>query len=83
MLHNILVALAANFSDDARIRDLSTSRYFERKAKSFMEAECQRPNISVVQALAFLATHHASLGEHTLGYLYFGKLHKFAAFHRP
>jgi hypothetical protein len=72
MLHNALVALAMAFSDDFRICDLNSRLYFARKAKSYMEAECQSPNISVVNALSILATFHSSLGDQTLGYIYFG-----------
>jgi hypothetical protein len=72
MLHNTLVALATAFSDDPRIYDLTSRQFFARKAKSYLEDECQNPNISVVHALSILATFHSSLGEVTLGYMYFG-----------
>ena len=72
MLHNALVALALAFVDDARFRDFKTRQYFADKAKSYLEAECQRPNISVVQALSFIGSFHSSQGDQTLGYLYFG-----------
>jgi Fungal specific transcription factor domain len=72
MLHNALLALAMAFSDDPRICDLNSRQYFARKAKSYIEAECQSPNISVVHALSFLASFHSSLGDQTLGYMYFG-----------
>jgi hypothetical protein len=72
MLHNALVAVATALSDDLQVRDLASRQFFARKAKSYLEAECQNPNISVVHALSFLATFHSSLGELTLGYMYFG-----------
>lgn len=72
MLHNALIALASAFSDDPRIRDRKARQYFAAEAKSLIEAECQRPSISVVQALSILGSYHSSQGEQTLGYLYFG-----------
>ncbi|KAG6863131.1 hypothetical protein C0991_008027, partial [Blastosporella zonata] len=48
MLHNSLLAIATAFSDDLRIRDLKARQAFATLAKSFVEAECQQPNISVV-----------------------------------
>ncbi|KAF9531094.1 fungal-specific transcription factor domain-containing protein [Crepidotus variabilis] len=72
MLHNAVVALALAFLDDPRFRDLRARQYFAEKAKSYMENECQKPNISVVQALSLLASFHSSQGDQTLGYLYFG-----------
>jgi hypothetical protein len=72
MLHNSLIALALAFLDDPKFRDLKSRQYFAEKAKSFTEAECQKPNISVVQALSFLGSFHSSQGDQSLGYLYFG-----------
>lgn len=72
MLHNALVAVAMAFSDDPRICDLRSRQYFATKARSYIESECQSPNISVVHALSILASFHCSLGEHTLGYMYIG-----------
>jgi hypothetical protein len=73
MLHNALIALATAFSDDPRIRDLNSRQFFARKAKSYIEAECQRPNISVVHALSIIGSFHSSQGDQTLGYMYFGE----------
>jgi len=73
MLHNALVALATAFSDDPRIRDLKSRQYFARRAKSYIDTECERPNISVVHALSILGSFHSSMGDQTLGYLYFGQ----------
>ena len=72
MLHNALVALALTFLDDPKFRDLKTRQCYIDKAKTFMEAECQHPSISVVQALSFLGSFYASQGEQVLGFLYFG-----------
>jgi len=72
MLHNALVALALAFLDDPQLRDLKARQYFANTAKSFIEAECEKPNLSVVHALSILASFHSSQGDQTLGYLYFG-----------
>jgi hypothetical protein len=72
MLHNALVALALGFLNDRKLRDIKTRQYFAQKAKSFLEAACQKPNISVIQALSLLGSFHSSQGDQNLGYLYFG-----------
>ncbi|KAL0945802.1 hypothetical protein HGRIS_012089 [Hohenbuehelia grisea] len=72
MLHNALIAVATAFSEDPRIRDLRSRQYYAQAAKSYIEAECQNPNICVVHALSILASFHSSQGDQTLGYMYFG-----------
>ncbi|KAF8152932.1 hypothetical protein B0H34DRAFT_677166 [Crassisporium funariophilum] len=72
MLHNSLVALGLAFLDEPQFRDLKARQYFANTAKSFIESECQKPNLSVVHALSILASFHSSQGEQTLGYMYFG-----------
>ncbi|RDB17161.1 Nitrogen assimilation transcription factor nirA [Hypsizygus marmoreus] len=72
MLHNALISVATAFSDDPRIRDLQSRQAFAIAAKSYIEAECQQPNISVMHALSVIGSYHSGLGEQTLGYLYFG-----------
>ncbi|KAG6887908.1 hypothetical protein C0992_010284 [Termitomyces sp. T32_za158] len=72
MLHNSLLAIATAFSDDPRIRDLKARQTFATLAKSYVETECQQPNVSVIHALSCLGSYHSGLGEQTLGYLYFG-----------
>jgi hypothetical protein len=73
MLHNALISVATAFSDNPSIRDPKSRQCFASTAKSYIEAECQEPNISVVHGLSFLGSYHSSLGEQTLGYLYFGE----------
>lgn len=72
MLHNAILALATAFSDNPSIRNNRMRDCFARKAKEYIEIECPRPNLSVVNALNALASYHSSLGEQSLGYLYFG-----------
>lgn len=72
MLHNALVALALAFADDPKLRDLKSRQCFANYAKSFIEAECRKPNLSVVHALSVLSSFHSSQGDQTLGYMYFG-----------
>ena len=71
MLHNALLSLALAFLDEPFI-DLKTRQIYASTAKSFIEAECRKPNLSVVQALSVLASFHSSQGDQTLGYMYFG-----------
>jgi hypothetical protein len=74
MLHNALVALATAFSDDTRVQDLKFRHYFANKAKSYIDTECREPDISVMHALSILGSFHSSLGDQTLGYMYFGMI---------
>ena len=71
MLHNALVALALAFLDEPfnhfKIREI-----YANAAKSFIESECRKPNLSVVHALSVLSSFHCSQGDQTLGYMYFG-----------
>jgi hypothetical protein len=67
------MAIASLFSDNPRIRDVKTRQYFVQLAKSYIDKECQSPNISVVHALSILGSFHASQGDQTLGYMYFGE----------
>jgi hypothetical protein len=71
MLHNAIVALALAFLDEP-FRDIKTRRFYAIAAKSFIEDECRKPNLSVVHALSVLASFHSSQGDQTLGYMYFG-----------
>ncbi|PBK66328.1 hypothetical protein ARMSODRAFT_960314 [Armillaria solidipes] len=72
MLHNALIALATAFSDDPHINSFKTREQYAIKAKSYLEDECEKPNICVVQALSLLGSFHSSNGDQNLGYLYFG-----------
>ncbi|KAK0484836.1 fungal-specific transcription factor domain-containing protein [Armillaria novae-zelandiae] len=72
MLHNALIALATAFSDDPHINSFKNREQYAIKAKSYLEYECEKPNICVVQALSLLGSFHASNGDQNLGYLYFG-----------
>lgn len=72
MLHNALIALATAFSDNPKLNDVKTRTIFAEAAKRYIEHECQKPNICVVQALSLLGSFHSSKGDQNLGYLYFG-----------
>ncbi|KAJ7628398.1 hypothetical protein FB45DRAFT_918185 [Roridomyces roridus] len=72
MLHNALLALSANFSDDPRIRDRAARECFANAAKSCLDAECKRPNISLVEALAFLGSYYGDKSDRIAADLHFG-----------
>ncbi|KAJ7028673.1 hypothetical protein C8F04DRAFT_50712 [Mycena alexandri] len=72
MLHNALFAVSAIFSDDPYIRDATTRLHFADAAKACIEAECKKPDLSFVQALALLGTFFGDLGDRIYGDLYFG-----------
>ncbi|KAJ7291332.1 hypothetical protein C8J57DRAFT_214498 [Mycena rebaudengoi] len=72
MLHNALLSIATIFSDEPHIRDLTCRQYFVAAAKDCLEAECQKPDISLVHALSFLATFFGNEGDQIMGDLYYG-----------
>ncbi|KAI0312453.1 hypothetical protein OF83DRAFT_1176619 [Amylostereum chailletii] len=72
MLHNSLLAVATAFSDVPEVKDAAARRHYAQKALSYLEAECEHPNISALLALSILANYHSSQGAPTLGYMYFG-----------
>ncbi|KAJ7764602.1 hypothetical protein DFH07DRAFT_698722, partial [Mycena maculata] len=73
MLHNAVLSVSAVFSDDPHIQDVKTRGYFVDAAKRYLEAECQKPSITLVQALAFIGTHYANLCDRIQGDLYSGQ----------
>ncbi|KAF8751634.1 Fungal specific transcription factor domain [Rhizoctonia solani] len=66
------MSFATAFSDKPIVKAKETRAHFASCAKQHLEKECDRPTITVVQALTFLSDYHASLGERGLAYLYFG-----------
>ncbi|KAJ7028672.1 fungal-specific transcription factor domain-containing protein [Mycena alexandri] len=72
MLHNALLAVAALYSDDPYLRDPKTRQYFGNAAKALLEAACQKPDVSLVNALAFLGTFYLDNGDRIQGELYSG-----------
>lgn len=73
MLHNALLSLALSFLDDPELSDPKTRQCYFDKAKSFMDAECQHPNMSVIRALSFLGSFYGAQGKQELGFMYFGE----------
>ncbi|EDR06712.1 uncharacterized protein LACBIDRAFT_299831 [Laccaria bicolor S238N-H82] len=72
MMHHAPVAPGTVFLDDPNIWDFKSHWCFADAAKCYLDVECQRPQLSVVHALDFLAGFHASQGDQTLGFLYSG-----------
>ncbi|KAI0737804.1 hypothetical protein C8Q80DRAFT_1125251 [Daedaleopsis nitida] len=72
MLHNACLALATAYSDEPALRGAACRRRFAEKAKTHIEADCERPTIALITALTTLALYHSTCGEQTLAYLYFG-----------
>ncbi|KAJ7084052.1 hypothetical protein B0H15DRAFT_990723, partial [Mycena belliarum] len=71
-LHNALLAVSVIFSDDQHLRDPKVRHMFVDTAREHIEAECKKPDISLVQGFAFLGTYYADLGDRIQGELYFG-----------
>ncbi|KAJ7036684.1 hypothetical protein C8F04DRAFT_1036213 [Mycena alexandri] len=66
-LHNVLLALSANFSDDPYIRHLETRLTFASTAKAHLEGEYGKPSPCLVQTLACLGTFYAEAGYRVMG----------------
>ncbi|KAF8208168.1 hypothetical protein K438DRAFT_1574876 [Mycena galopus ATCC 62051] len=62
-LHNALLSVHALYSDDPYMRDRKTRQHFAIAAKAMLEAECWKPDISLVQAVAFIGTFYGDAGE--------------------
>ncbi|CAE7223899.1 unnamed protein product [Rhizoctonia solani] len=71
-LHCALLSFATAYSDNPKVKSKQTRTHFAHCAKQHLESECERPTITVVQALTYLSDYHTSLGDRGLAYLYFG-----------
>lgn len=71
-LHCALMSLATSFSRNPGVRSKRVREQFARRAKEFLESECERPTLAAIHGLTFLSEHHASLGERGVAYLYSG-----------
>ncbi|KAJ7178059.1 hypothetical protein C8R46DRAFT_988118 [Mycena filopes] len=72
ILHNAILAISVIFSDDPYIRDTKTRLHFADAAKACLEAECQKPELSLPQALALIGSLYGDLGDRIYGDLFFG-----------
>ncbi|KAK7024943.1 Zn(2)-C6 fungal-type domain-containing protein [Favolaschia claudopus] len=73
ILHNAMLAVIAVYSDSLYLRERKTRQHFVNAAKPLMDAECWKPDISLVQAFAFLGTFYADAGERIQAELFCGK----------
>ncbi|KAJ7288486.1 hypothetical protein C8J57DRAFT_1280412 [Mycena rebaudengoi] len=60
MLHNAILAVASVFSDDPRIRNANRRKYFVVAATACLEAECEKPTVSLVHSLSLLGTYFST-----------------------
>ncbi|KAJ7291268.1 hypothetical protein C8J57DRAFT_1043741 [Mycena rebaudengoi] len=67
MLHNAILALASAFSDDPRIQDTRAKESFMAAARDRLEAECQKPDLSLVHALGLMGIYLTNQGAVVLG----------------
>ncbi|KAF7369302.1 Zn(2)-C6 fungal-type domain-containing protein [Mycena venus] len=72
MLHNALLAVSLNFSDDVHLREPRNRQYFINLALDSLQSECRKPDLSLIHALAFLGTFYADVGDRILADLFFG-----------
>jgi hypothetical protein len=72
MLHNAILSVITVYSDDPYLRDPQTRHHFVSAAKALLEAECRKPDVNLVHALAFIGSFYADLGERILSELFCG-----------
>ncbi|KAJ6463952.1 hypothetical protein C8R45DRAFT_504466 [Mycena sanguinolenta] len=63
LIHNAVLSVYAVFSDNPYLRDRTTRKFFFRAAQALIEVESLKPDISLVQGLAFIGSFLADLGE--------------------
>ncbi|KAL1407380.1 hypothetical protein Q8F55_006802 [Vanrija albida] len=72
MLHNILLAMGVGFLNvDKKVRE-QLAVAFGARAKALLEEETESAMLSTVSGVLLLATYHASLSRHSLGFIYTG-----------
>ncbi|KAF8310467.1 hypothetical protein DL93DRAFT_2169661 [Clavulina sp. PMI_390] len=71
-LHNFVVAVALAFSRDPALRARDLRDRFVARGKEDLDAEARKPSLSTVQSYAMLSSYWSSVGEQTLGFMYFG-----------
>ncbi|WOO84843.1 Nitrogen assimilation transcription factor nit-4 [Vanrija pseudolonga] len=72
MLHNILLAMGVGFLNvDKKVRE-QLALAFGARAKALLEEETEQAMLSTVSGVLLLATFHASLSRHSLGFIYTG-----------
>ncbi|KAJ7159997.1 fungal-specific transcription factor domain-containing protein [Mycena crocata] len=72
MLHNALLAVSAIYSDNPYLRAPKTRQYFVNVALDRLQADCRKPDLSLVQSFAFLGTYYVDLGDRIMGDLFCG-----------
>lgn len=72
MLHNVILSLAANYSESRYLEAVDWGGPFAARAKQLIDSESERPMLSTVAALALLGSHHSGTAQHGLGYMYAG-----------
>ncbi|KAK7042484.1 Zn(2)-C6 fungal-type domain-containing protein [Favolaschia claudopus] len=73
MLHNAILAMATLFSDNPYLKERKTRQHFVNTAKFLANAEYWKPDVSLVQAFAFLASFYADYGERIQAELFAGQ----------
>lgn len=72
MLHNILLAMGVGFLNvEKKVRE-QLALAFGARAKALLEEETEQAMLSTVSGVLLLATFHASLSRHSLGFIYTG-----------
>ncbi|KAJ7465253.1 hypothetical protein FB451DRAFT_433027 [Mycena latifolia] len=79
MLHNSLLAISAIFSDNSYIREPKTRQCFINVALDSLQAECRKPDLSLIHSFAFIGTYYADVGDRILGDLFLGMSSRISA----
>ncbi|KZT62618.1 hypothetical protein CALCODRAFT_478922 [Calocera cornea HHB12733] len=71
-LHNATLSVALAYSANPENREPDQRREVAQMAKANLETELSLPSVTGVRALAYLASFHAGMSDHALGWQYFG-----------
>ncbi|KZO96359.1 hypothetical protein CALVIDRAFT_114034 [Calocera viscosa TUFC12733] len=71
-LHNATLSVALAYSAKPENRGADQRREVAQMAKANLETELSLPSLTGVKALSFLASFHAGMSDHALGWQYFG-----------
>jgi hypothetical protein len=72
VLHNAILAIACEYSDDPRASNEEVGALLLRAAQHELFAEGDRPSLSTVQGTLLMGQYFMCNGKHGLGYFYAG-----------
>ncbi|KAI5479510.1 hypothetical protein MNV49_003452 [Pseudohyphozyma bogoriensis] len=72
LLHNTILSLGLNYSDDPRVRKFDAASRLTAVARDFVDDELERPRLSTISGLMNLGSCYSTIGYHGRGWAYAG-----------